>query len=99
MTVNCKVFLDDKILFVGDSNMKYAYKATKDFDLFNKHKIAVNSRSGRCARHLHSLYPEIVWFKYIKIIVGNDGFSKTENAHLNKTYKDLRDRIPELNTK
>ena len=99
MTVNCKDFLDDKILFVGDSNMKYAYKAMKDFDLFNEHKMAVDSRSGRCARHLHSFYPEIVWFKYIKRIVGSNDVSKTDNAQLIKQYKDLRDRIPELNTK
>ena len=99
ITVNYSDFLDDKILFVGDSNMKYAYNATKDFDLFNKYNIAVNSRSGRCARHLQSIYPEIVWFKYIVIIVGNNDFNNTDNAQLIKYYKDLRYHIPELNIK
>ena len=84
ITLNYGDFLDDKTLFVGYSNMKYAYNATKDFHLFNKYNIAVSNRSGRCARHLQSIYPEIVWLKYIVIIVGNNDFNSTDNAKLIK---------------
>ena len=95
ITVNYSDFLDDKIPFFGDSNMKYAYNATKDFNLFNKTNIAVSSSN----RHLQSIYPEIVWFNYIVIIVGNNDFNYMDNAQLIKYYKDLRDHIPELNIK
>ena len=67
-------------------------KCYKNFDQFNKNDRAV--RSGQCARHLQSLYPEILWFEDFIIKVGDNDFNNTDNAELSKVYKDLSDHIP-----
>ena len=61
--------------------------------------IAVYSRSGRCDRHLQSLYQEFVRFKNIVITVRNTDFINTDNAQLISYDKDLSDNIPESNIK
>ena len=60
LVTHVRLVLNDKVLIVGDSNMRNAFNNYGFYDCIKDLAVHNDSKGGRCAKDLMSLFPEIV---------------------------------------
>ena len=89
-----QLVLSERVLFIGDSNMRNAFDNFSHYDCIKDLAIDNKSQGGGQAKHLMSLYPEIVQYRRIVVCVGNNDFNSTNDETLLKYYTDLVEHLP-----
>ena len=71
---NGSVELDNRIVFIGDSNLRDAYEICSSFDILKSYhqKFTICAKGGRRLSHLPELFPSVANFKYICILLGGN---------------------------
>ena len=74
---NGYVELDNRIVFIGDSNLRDAYETCSSFDILKSYhnKFTICAKGGRRLSHLPELFPSVANFKYICILLGGNDLS------------------------
>ena len=90
--------LIEKVVFVGDSNVVRAFGAKNENANICNLPIEVLSQGGRRAAHLIQLYPRIIQFRNIVIMLGGNDFNHVTHEVIFKYYRDLIEHLPFENT-
>ena len=89
-----RLVLSERVLIIGDSNMRNAFKNFSHYNCIKDLAIDNKSEGGRRAKHLMYLYPEIVQYRRIIVCVGNNDFNSTSDEKLLKYFTDLIEHLP-----
>ena len=90
-----RLVLSERVLMIGDSNMRNSLRNFSHYNCIEDHAVQNKSEGGRRAKHLMSLYPEIVQYRSIIICVGNNNFNSTSGEKLLKYFTDLIEHLPD----
>ena len=71
---NGYVELDNRVVFIGDSNLRDTYETCWSYDILKTYhkKFVICSEGGRRLLHLAELFPSVAHFKYICILLGGN---------------------------
>ena len=94
LVTHVRFVLNDKVLIVGDSNMRNAFNNYGFYDCIKDLAVHNESKCGRCAKDLMSLFPEIVQYRRVLVCVGNNDFNSTSEERILKYYTDLVEHLP-----
>ena len=68
----------DKLIFVGDSNMRRAVDNSPNNYNLHRYEFELLARGGQRAHHLRELYPRLVQYRYICIVLGGNDLNNTD---------------------
>ena len=86
--------LRNRVLFVGDSNMRRAFEHEQENFDTQSVPITVDALGGRRAKDLQGMLPTIAQYRFVAICVGGNDFNKTSSEQLLKYYQDLIGHLP-----
>ena len=87
----------DRLIFVGDSNLKNAFDHSQEnYNLLN-YDFEVFPRGGLRASQLREIYPRIVPFRYICIMLGGNDLNTTSDETLLSHFISFIEHLPAEN--
>ena len=84
----------DKLIFVGDSNMRRAVDNSPNNYNLHRYEFELLARGGQRAHHLRELYPRLVQYRYICIVLGGNDLNNTDPEVLINYYVDFIGHLP-----